>query len=91
MNYKTVNDRGEAEEVSRLVVESPSALLMRMKLSYRPWIMIKRFIERSEKARGRMRQDQKTGLRFAIIVQKKEDKNLNLYLPVMDMELEKKW
>lgn len=38
-----------------------------------------------------MRQDQKTGLRFAIIVQKKEDKNLNLYLPVMDMELEKKW
>lgn len=91
MNYKTVNDRGEAEEVSRLVVESPSALLMRMKLSYRPWIMIKRFIERSEKTRGRMRQDQKTGLRFAIIVQKKEDKNLNLYLPVMDMELEKKW
>lgn len=38
-----------------------------------------------------MRQDQKAGLRFAIIVRKKEDKDLNPYLLMVEMELEGKW
>ena len=38
-----------------------------------------------------MRQDQKTGLKFTIIVQKKEDKDLNPYVLVVAMELERKW